>query len=45
MAKVQKVLGATANSFEAAVNYTIGQGAKREQKVYNFPKREAMLMA
>lgn len=46
MAKVPSVLGEiTAPKFSGTVNYTIGNGAQRQQAIYNFPKREAMLMA
>jgi len=41
LAKVAKVLGATSHSFECDVPDSYG----RPRKVYNFPKREAMLMA
>ena len=46
MAKVPKVLGEeAAPKFLGAAFYTNGTGAKVERKVYNFPKREACLMA
>ncbi len=45
MAKVLKVLGDTAPKFSGAAFYTNGTGAKVERAIYNFPKREACLMA
>lgn len=43
--KVKKVLPVTHNSFESSVNYIGHQGSKRTRTLYNFPKREATLMA
>jgi hypothetical protein len=46
MAKVPNVLGVkTAPEYLGTVLYSSGNGTKREQAVYNFPRREAMLMA
>jgi hypothetical protein len=46
MAKVPSVLGVeTAPKFIGLVLYSSGNGAQRQQQIYNFPKREAMLMA
>lgn len=45
MKKVPKVLGEQVGNFSSMFTATVGNGAKREQKIYNFPKREAMLMA
>ena len=44
LAKVVAVLGKAANSFQVAAFYIVNN-SKRERQVYNFPKREAMLMA
>jgi hypothetical protein len=44
MAKVPTVIEA-AHEFLGTAFYTNGTGAKVEQRVYNFPRREAMLMA
>lgn len=43
--KVQKVLGSLAPSFEGTSFYVNGAGNKVSRNIYNFPKREAMLMA
>jgi len=46
MTKVPQVLGeTTAPKFLGTVNYQSGQGAVSTRNVYNFPKREACLMA
>jgi phage antirepressor YoqD-like protein len=45
MSKVPKVLGEAAPKFIGTAFYTNGTGANVERKVYNFPKREACLMA
>lgn len=45
MAKVPKVLGESAPKFYGTAFYTNGTGAKVERAIYNFPKREACLMA
>lgn len=46
MAKVPKVLGGeVAPKFLGTTFYINGAGAKVERKIYNFPKREACLMA
>lgn len=46
MAKVPQVLGeVTAAKYFASVNYQSGNGATNSRSVYNFPKREACLMA
>lgn len=45
MPKVPKVLGILVPKFLGTNIYINGRGGKQEQKVYNFPKREAMLMA
>ena len=45
MAKVPKVLGEVAPKFLGTAFYTNGTGAQVGRNVYNFPKREACLMA
>jgi len=46
LAKVPSVLGeGTSTKFFAHVNLVVGNGATRQSPVYNFPRREAMLMA
>lgn len=45
LAKVPKVLGDAAHSFECTGTYTNGTGAVLPRKIYTFPKREACLMA
>ncbi|SPW33722.1 Uncharacterised protein [Edwardsiella tarda] len=45
MKKVQKVLGGAAAKFFASDSYINGTGGKVERNIYNFPKREACLMA
>ena len=40
-----KVLGGTSAKFSAVDIFVSGGGAKRDRQTYNFPKREAMLMA
>ncbi|MGG2143314.1 Rha family transcriptional regulator [Symbiopectobacterium sp. RP] len=45
LAKVPKVLGATSAKFFADDIFTSGNGAQSIRKIYNFPKREACLMA
>lgn len=46
LAKVPTVLGPeTSPEFLGHVEIALGQGAKRLSMVYNFPRREAMLMA
>ena len=45
MKKVPKVLGGAAAKFFAADSYINGTGGKVERDIYNFPKREACLMA
>lgn len=45
MTKMPKVLGEQVGNFSSMFTATVGNGANREQKIYNFPKREAMLMA
>lgn len=44
MAKVPKVLGKAAPKFLGTAFYEVN-GARRERQIYNFPKREACLMA
>lgn len=44
MAKVRKVLGASAQEFSGTDTYTSGRGATSTRAVYNLPKREAALM-
>ena len=45
MTKVEKVLGILAPKFLGTSSYTNGAGNKVGRKIYNFPKREATLMA
>ncbi len=45
LAKVPKVLGETSAKFFADGIFTSGNGAQSIRKIYNFPKREACLMA
>jgi len=45
MAKVPKVLGLTSAKYLADDEFTSGNGAKATRNIYNFPKREACLMA
>lgn len=45
MAKVPKVLGEAAPEFLGTAPYTNGTGAQVSRQIYNFPKREACLMA
>lgn len=45
MAKVPKVLGETSAKFLADDIYAVGNGAQATRQIYNFPKREACLMA
>ena len=46
MRKVPKVLGLEPSpKFYGYASAAIGSGAFRQQRIYNFPKREAMLMA
>ncbi|KLP39261.1 hypothetical protein [Enterobacter ludwigii] len=45
MAKVPKVLGGLAAKYIAANTYINGKGGEQVQDIYNFPKREACLMA
>lgn len=45
MKKAPKVLGGAAAKFFAADSYINGTGGKVERDIYNFPKREACLMA
>ncbi|WP_017346129.1 hypothetical protein [Pantoea sp. A4] len=45
LAKVPKVLGETSAKFLADDTYTAGNGATGIRQIYNFPKREACLMA
>lgn len=45
MKKVPKVLGGAAAKFFASDSYINGTGGKVERDIYNFPKREACLMA
>ena len=44
MLKVPTVLGKAAPEFSGTASYIVNS-AKRERQIYNFPKREAMLMA
>lgn len=46
MAKVPSVIGETlAPKFYGTNKYASGKGVVQERRIYNFPKREAMLMA
>lgn len=45
LAKVPKVLGETSAKFLADDTYVVGNGARVTRQIYNFPKREACLMA
>lgn len=45
MPKVLKVLGETSAKFLADDIYVAGNGAQATRQIYNFPKREACLMA
>ncbi|QBH98869.1 Rha family transcriptional regulator [Limnobaculum zhutongyuii] len=45
MAKVPKVLGETSAKFLADDSYVVGNGAVSTRSIYQFPKREACLMA
>lgn len=45
MVKVPKVLGETSAKFLADDIFTNGNGAQSVRKIFNFPKREACLMA
>lgn len=45
MSKVPKVLGEAAANFFATAVYVNGTGGQVERDIYNFPKREACLMA
>lgn len=45
MKKVPKVLGEAGAKFFASDSYINGTGGKVERDIYNFPKREACLMA
>lgn len=45
MPKVLKVLGETSAKFLAEDIYVAGNGAQATRQIYNFPKREACLMA
>ncbi|HAU5689068.1 Uncharacterised protein [Citrobacter freundii] len=45
MPKVLKVLGETSAGFLADDIYVAGNGAQATRQIYNFPKREACLMA
>ena len=45
MAKAPKVLGETSAKYFADDTYIAGNGAQASRQIYNFPKREACLMA
>lgn len=45
MGKVTKVLGGAAAKYFATDTYVNGTGGKVKREIYNFPKREACLMA
>ncbi len=45
MKKVPKVLGKLAPNFLGTNTYISGKGVEQVQEIYNFPKREACLMA
>lgn len=45
MTKVPKVLGGLAPKFIGTNTYISGKGVEQVQEIYNFPKREACLMA
>ena len=45
MAKVQKVLGDMTPKFLGVIEKTMPDGGVKQSSIYNFPKREAMLMA
>ncbi|WP_220668286.1 Rha family transcriptional regulator [Raoultella ornithinolytica] len=45
LAKTPKVLGETSAKFLADDTYLVGNGARATRQIYNFPKREACLMA
>ena len=45
MTKVAKVLGEDAPKFSGTSFYQGNGAAKQSRQIYNFPKREAMLMA
>ncbi|HFI5592315.1 MULTISPECIES: hypothetical protein [Klebsiella/Raoultella group] len=45
LAKTPKVLGETSAKFLADDIFTSGNGAQSVRKIFNFPKREACLMA
>ncbi|HBU6151631.1 TPA: hypothetical protein MC441_001077 [Klebsiella variicola] len=45
MVKVPKVLGETSAKFLADDIFTSGNGVQSVRKIFNFPKREACLMA
>jgi hypothetical protein len=45
LTKTRKVLGVAANNFAGTSTYVNGGGGTQSREVFNFPKREAMLMA